>query len=236
MIAVRLVFFAQLLVMLSAFAIFVVTPIDFHTLALMFYLVSIAAAAMVFALWQFVRHRSRRDWALATVATPILCLTTPFLIARLNGGPLHPAVLIVVLVATVVGALLVLLARSEQWKGEGVFASKRLNVWFLTVLGALLTLTWIPFAYGLFNQGSVSLPRNIGERDWIIRLGGIYFASVAGPALVLSVFAMLFAPIGVVRNPGSRIVHIGQLLLALLTFVSLAIGAFAAWIAMVYPG
>ena len=60
MIVLRLVFLAQLLVMLSGWTILVATPVDFHTLALMFYLVIIAAVVLVYALWQAIRHPARR--------------------------------------------------------------------------------------------------------------------------------------------------------------------------------
>lgn len=106
MIVLRIVFFAQLLVMLSGFTIFLVTPADFHTLALIFYLVIIAAAAILFAAWQFVRHRDRRGWAIATAATPLLCLTTPFLIVWLNRGPIPLAKLIATVIALIVIAFL----------------------------------------------------------------------------------------------------------------------------------
>ena len=120
MIVLRLVFLAQLLVMLSGWTILVATPVDFHTLALMFYLVIIAAVVLVYALWQAIRHPARRRWAVATAATPLLCLTTPFFLVWLNGGPIHPAVLVGLVIVSGVVACFILLARSEQWRDDAL--------------------------------------------------------------------------------------------------------------------
>ncbi len=61
MIALRFVFFAQLLVMLYGFTIFLVAPVDFHTLAMTYYLVIVGFCVLLFALWQFVSHPARRS-------------------------------------------------------------------------------------------------------------------------------------------------------------------------------
>ena len=236
MIVLRLVFLAQLLVMLSGWTILVATPVDFHTLALMFYLVIIAAVVLVYALWQAIRHPARRRWAVATAATPLLCLTTPFFLVWLNGGPIHPAVLVGLVIVSGVVACFILLARSEQWRDDGMFAKHHFNVGFLATLVALLVLYWIPIIGWLYAQDTVSLPRDIRERDQILRVVGIYYASVAGPALLLSLFTVLYAPIGLVRNPRGRIIHAGQLLIALLALASLTVGAFALGVAMINPG
>ena len=236
MMTLRLVFFAQLLVMLSAFAILVATPVDFHTLALMYYLVIIAATVLMYASWQFIRHPARRGWAAATAATPVLCLTAPFMITHLNGGPIHPGVLAASVIALGVAAFCTLLARSGQWRDDGVFTNRRFNLAFVAVTGLLLVMYWLPIIGRLCNQDTLSLPNDIRERDSMLWRIGIYFVSVAGPALLLSVFTMLYAPIGLVRNTGGRIVHVGQLLIALLSLASLSIGAMALGVAMINPG
>lgn len=236
MTVLQLVFFAQLLVMLSGWVILVATPVDFHTLALMFYLVIIAAVVLIYALWQAVRHPARRRWAIATAATPLLCLTTPFFLTWLNGGPIHPAVLVGLVIMSGVVACFMLLARAEQWRDDGMLANYRFNVWFLAALGALLALYWIPIIGWLHAQDTVSLPRDIRERDQVLRFVGIYYASVAGPALLLSLFTLLYAPIGLARNRRGRIIHAGQLLIALLALASLTVGAVALGVAMINPG
>ncbi len=100
----------------------------------------------------------------------------------------------------------------------------------------LLVLYWIPIIAWLYLQDSVKLPTNISDRDNVLRVGAIYFVTVAGPALILSLFAILYAPVGLFRNPGGRLAHTGQLVLALTTLVSLTVGAFAVAIAMFNPG
>lgn len=96
--------------------------------------------------------------------------------------------------------------------------------------------TWSPIIGWIFNEESWSLPQDNGERERILRIVGIYFVSIAGPALLLSLFALRYGPIGLVRNPGGRIVYGGQLLVALLSLASSTAGAFAVSVAMFNPG
>ena len=234
MTVLRVVFFAQLLVMLSAFAMLVVTPVSLRTVGLMLELVIVAAVLLVFALWQFIRHPSRRGWALATAATPLVCLTVPFLITRLNGGAIEPVALLIGVITIAVFVFVVLLSRPGLWGVGGVFNNKRRNRALLIALGVLLALYWLPLI-GLSHE-SISLPSDLQARDRVLQVAGIYLASVAGPGFLLAVFALLYAPIGLMRNPGGRLLHVGQLVVALLILGSLAIGALVIGIAMVNPG
>ncbi len=232
----RIVFFVQLLFTLSAFTAFLLTPTDFQTLGILFYSVTIGMAAALFALWQFIRHPARRKWALATLATPVICLTTPFLIVGLVGGPVAPAGLVVAVLALVAIVSLVLLSRKRLWQAGSLFASRRFNIGFVIVLFALLALYWVPIANWASTQDSMTLPNDIKERDRLFRLGLYFFVTVAGPALMLSLFTLLYAPIGLVRGSGGRVIHFGQLLLAVIALASLGAGAFVVGIAMVNPG
>lgn len=85
-------------------------------------------------------------------------------------------------------------------------------------------------------QDSLSLPNNISKRDDVLRIGIFYFVSVAGPALLLSLFTLLYAPVGLVRNTGAKLVHFGQLMVALVTLPSLAVGGFVASVTFLNPG
>lgn len=236
MIMLRLVFFAQLLVMLSGFAILLVTPTDFQTLAVLFYSIIIGFAVLLYALWQFVRHPGRRAWAGACGATPVVCLATPFLIGWLNDGPLPPSALLFVLVAFIISSILWLLVKSEQWRVGGLFSNKRVNTGIAVALGALFALYWLPIVGWLADQDSISLPANIRDRDELVRIAALYFILVAGPALFLSLFTLLYAPVGLVRYRSGSALYIGQLTLALLSLASLAAGGFAVSIAVINPG
>ena len=61
----------------------------------------------------------------------------------------------------------------------------------------------------------LSLPADLAERDLVIRVGVIYFIAVAVPAFGLSAFALLYAPVGLLRDRAGRGVHLGQLVAAL---------------------
>ncbi|MEZ5459964.1 MAG: hypothetical protein R3E65_11865 [Steroidobacteraceae bacterium] len=56
------------------------------------------------------------------------------------------------------------------------------------------------------------------------------------PATLLACFTLIYAPVGIARNAGIRLIHGGQLSCALLTLASLAAGGFALWVAAINPG
>lgn len=235
-IVLRVLFIAQLVMMLPVFAVLLVTPVYLGTVAIYVYLTPIGLAAAVYALWQVIKHPARRRLAAATLATPVLCLGTPVVVYWLNGGPLAPALLVVAVLALLAIAAVVLLATTDQWHGAGMFASSNFNYGCLVALGALLLTLWFPIIAGLAASGSVSLPTEIAERDQVYRAAALYFIAVAVPAVCLSIFTLLYAPVGLVRNRGGRLVHLGQLVTALLLLTSLTAVAFAVSILLVNPG
>ena len=236
MILLRVIFIAQLVLMLPAFASLLVTPANLGTVAIYFYLVPVGVAATLFALWRFIKHPAERRLAIATLATPLVCLGLPVVVYSLNGGPVAPAVLIVGVLVLLVIAALALLGKTDQFRGSGFFANRRFNVSYLVALGVLLLMLWFPIIIGLAANQSISLPTDIADRDRIITVAALYLVAVAIPAVCLSLFTLLYAPVGLFRSHDGRLLHLGQLLTALLLLATLAAVAFAVSILMVNPG
>lgn len=222
--------------MLPAFAYLLLTPVYLGTVAIILYLGPVGLLAALFALLQFIRHPARRRLAAATAATPFLCLVAPIGITRLNGGPVDPALLIIAVVTLIVVAALILLSNTGQWRGQGLFANKRFNLAIVVALGVLFLLLWFPIIAWLASDRSYVLPSNIVDRDQVLKAGALYFIAVAVPGLCLSLFALLYAPVGLVRNSGGRVGHFGQLVVALALLASLIALALVASIGMVNPG
>ena len=236
MILSRAIFIAQLVLMLPAFALLLVTPASLNTVLIYFYLVPVGIAATLFALWRFARHPAERRLAAATLATPIVCLGLPMLVYSVNGGPVTPTLLVAAVLALLVFAALLLLGKTDQFRGTGLFASKRFNVGCLVALCALLLMLWFPIVVGLAASQSIVLPTDIADRDRIITVAALYLLAVAIPAVCLSLFMLLYAPVGLFRNRDGRLIHLGQLITALVLLATLAAVAFAVSILMVNPG
>ena len=236
MILLRAVFVVQLVLMLPAFAYLLLTPVHLGTLAVSLYLVPTGLAAVLFALWQFARHPARRRLAAATAATPFLCLAAPMGIYSLNDGPVAPAVLIMAVIALLVVAAVVMMSKTEQWRGTGLFANRQFNLAIVVALGVLLLLLWFPIIAWLASDRSYALPSNMLDRDQVLKAGALYLIAIAVPGTCLALFALLYAPIGLVRNPGGRLAHLGQLVLTLMLLISLIGVAVAAFVGMLNPG
>lgn len=232
----RGIFIAQLIVMLPAFASLVATPIGRETVFILLYLTPVGIAAILFAAWQYVRHPAHRAVAMATAATPIVCLASPFAVQKFNDGPIAPYTLIAVVLALTLLAVLAILGRARNWRGGGAFANRQFNVMLLLVSATLLALLWFPIMGWLATREIIHLPVDRASRDDLIRIAGMYFIAVAIPALCLSLFALVYAPIGLARNAGTRLVHSGQLACALVTLTSLGVGALLVLVAASNPG
>lgn len=236
MILLRVMFISQLVLMLPVFAALLVTPVHLGTVMIYLYLTPVGVVVSLFALWHIIKHPARRRLAAATIATPILCLGAPVLVYQLNGGPVHPAVLIIAVIVFLAIAALILLGKTDQWRGVGVFASRRFNLSCLIALGVLFLMLWFPIIAGLAASNSISLPTNMADRDRIYSAAALYFIAVALPSVCLSLFTLLYAPVGLVRNRGGRVIHLGQLITALLLLASLTAVAFAVSIFLLNPG
>lgn len=236
MILLRFVFITQLVLMLPVFALLLVTPASLGTVGIYFYLTPIGFVLALYALWQLIKHPARRRLAAATFATPILCLGAPAVVYTLNGGPVAPAVLIAAVVLLIATAIVALLGTTNQWRETGMFASKHFNYGCLTALGVMLLMLWFPIIAGLAASESISLPTDIADRDRILRVAALYFIAVATPAACLSLFTLLYAPVGLVRNRGGRAVHLGQLIAALLLLATITAVAFTVFVFMFNPG
>jgi hypothetical protein len=233
MILLRVLFIAQLVLMLPAFAFLLLTPVHLGTVAVVRYLAPFGLSAALFASWQLIKHADRRSLAAATAATPFLCLAAPFAINSLNGGPVGPAVPIIALIALIVAAALVLLSNTGRWRGCGLFANRRFNLAIFVALGVLFLLLWFPIIAWFASEQSYLLPSNLIDRDNVVQAGVIYCIAIAVPGLCLSLFALLYAPVGLLRNPGARVVHFGQFVMALLLLASLIFVAFGIYVGMV---
>ncbi len=236
MILSRAIFIAQLVLMLPVFALLLVTPANLGTVMIYFYLVPVGIAATLFAVWRFARHPAERRVAAATLATPIVCLGMPVTVYSVNGGPVSPALLVTALLALLVFAALLLLGRTDQFRGTGLFANKRFNVGCLVALCTLLLMLWFPIVAGLAASQSISLPTDIADRDRIVMVAALYLVAVAIPAVCLSVFMLLYAPVGLFRNRDGRVIHLGQLITALVLLATLASLAMVGSILMINPG
>jgi hypothetical protein len=236
MILLRVIFIAQLVLMLPAFAFLLVTPVHLGTIAIYLYLAPIGVATALYALWRLVKHSAGKRMAVATLATPVLCLGAPVGVYSLNGGPVTPAVLVAAVLALLVIAAFALLGTTDQWRGTGMFANKRFNLGCLVALAALLLMLWFPVIAGLAASESISLPADMPGRDQVIKVASLYFIAVAVPAVCLSLFTLVYAPVGMVRNRGGRVVHLGQLITASLLLVSLTAVALSVYVFMLNPG
>ena len=236
MILLRIIFVAQLVLMLPVFAVLLVTPVYLDTVAIYIIMMPLGLAVSLYALWQLFKHPARKRLAGATLATPVLCLGTPVVVYWLNGGPVAPAVLVVAVLTLLAIATVVLLSKTDQWLGTGLFANKHFNYGCLVALGALLLMLWFPIIAALAASNSISLPDEMAARDRVLGVAALYLIAVAVPAVCLSIFTLLYAPVGLVRNRGSRAVHVGQLTAALLLLISVTAIAFTVSIFLVNPG
>jgi hypothetical protein len=222
--------------MLPAFAFLVVTPASFQTLGLLFYLVPPGFLFALYALWQWKTHPERRRLALATAATPLICLALPFGIVTLNGGPVPESALVVAVMLLIVIAIFVLLGKTDQWRGGGVLANRHVNLVYVLVLFILFALLWLPVLVWLPGRETIVLPAQRPGAAPLLDVAIWYYVGVAAPSLVLSLFALIYAPVGLVRNAGGRSVHLLQLVAALLLLASLAVCAFVGFVVLANPG
>lgn len=232
----RAVLVFQLLLMLPALLSLSSRPLDFGALGTMALLVPIGGAASLFGAWLWWFHPVHRRVAAAIVVTPFVGLLLPVVLQRLIGGPVPPWTLIVFVLVSIVVAAAMLLGKAANWRAGGVFATRKFNRLLLTAMVALLVLLWAPALGWLALREVVRLPAALVAPDAWVRGGATYLGAVAVPALLLSCFALIYAPLGLVRSAGARSMHGGQLTCALLTLASLALAAFGIGVAAINPG
>ena len=95
---------------------------------------------------------------------------------------------------------------------------------------------WFPMIVGLAAARPISLPTNMVDRDRIIMVARLYLMAVAIPAACLSLTTMLYAPVGLVRNRGGRIVHLGQLIIAISLLATVVWIVLIVFFLMLNPG
>ena len=98
-----------------------------------------------------------------------------------------------------------------------MFRSRRTNKRYLLALAALLVLLWVPAIFWIANGA----PPQSGPDDSFSVVVLIYYIAVSVPALCLSLYALIHAPVGLIRNAGVRMVHFGQLVTALALLLTL---------------
>ncbi|MEQ9563659.1 MAG: hypothetical protein RLN69_14165 [Woeseiaceae bacterium] len=232
----RTVFIVQLVLMLPAFAFLVVTPASFQTLGLLFYLVPPGFVIALYGLWQWKTHPERRRLALATAATPLICLALPFGIVALNGGPVPQSVLTLAVIVLIVFAVFVLLGKTDQWRDGGAFSNRHFNFVYLLVLLILFALLWLPALVWLPGRENIVLPAQRAGAAPLLDIAIWYYLAVATPSFLLSLFALIYAPVGLVRNANGRVMHLLQVLAALLLMMSLAVCAYVGVVVLANPG
>jgi len=188
------------------------------------------------ALWRFIHYPAERRLAAATIATPLVCLGMPVAVYSLHGGPVAFAVLVGAVLVLLAIAALALLGKTDQFRGTGLFANRRFNISCLAALAVLLLMLWLPTFATLAAIQADTLPTNMVARDRIIMAAKVYLLAVAIPATGLSLFSLLYAPVGLVRNRGARVLHFGQLVVALLLLATMAWIAMVVLILLVNPG
>jgi len=129
-----------------------------------------------------------------------------------------------------------LLGRTDQWREHGVFTNRHFNLVYVLAMVILFALLWIPALTWLSGRESISLPIEVVGYRGTFRIALHYYLAVTAPSLVLCLFALFYAPVGLVRNAGGRIVHLLQLVAALLLLASLAACAVLVLITMANPG
>ncbi|MCL4792334.1 MAG: hypothetical protein KJ040_09825 [Gammaproteobacteria bacterium] len=232
----RMVFFGQLLVMLPVLGLFLATPAGLGTLYLLVMLVPAALATGIYALWQAWRYPPHRLLALATLTTPVVVLATPFVREALALEPVPGPVLAVCATVLAAGGLLALLAGRRRWDTGRIFRAPRFNYWLLATIACALLLIWLPAVGWLAVRGFTGDAGEPIDGNTLRTAALTYFAVVSVPALAVMVFGLLYAPVGLLRNPSARILHAGQLASALLLMVSLGLVALGLGLALINPG
>ncbi|MGI9342005.1 MAG: hypothetical protein ACR2QV_04105 [Gammaproteobacteria bacterium] len=229
----RFVFVGQLLVMLPALGLFLGTPSSLGTVYLVVLLTPVALATSIYALWQAWHYPPRRALALGTLATAVVVMATPFVRDALGLGTLPGPALAAGVVAAAAVGLIMLLAARRRWDNERLFRASGFNYALLIALAAALLLIWVPPIAWLASRGTAAEPVDVDA----LRLAAImYLPIMSTPGLIVMIFSLLYAPAGLFRNPSARLLHLGQLALALLLMASLGIAAFALLLAVVNPG
>lgn len=231
----RSVFIIQIFLMAPVFVFFLATPAHLGTLLLVGALLPVGAVTVLIAAWHGIRYPERRRLALAMLVTSSVCIGTPFVLETTSTGPVPPAQLVLAAVALLVVASMVLLARSSSWAREGGFAKSPFNLWLLQAMGVAFALLWFP-AIGWLASVPIRERLSKLDIDTVVSATVVYYLPVSAIALCLSLFCLVYAPVGLFRNPVSRSVHVVQIVLALLLLASLAAGSVVVGIFMFNPG
>jgi hypothetical protein len=229
----RFVFFGQLLVMLPALGLFLGTPSSLGTLYLVVLLTPVALATGIYALWQAWHYPPRRTLALGTLATAVVVMATPFVRDALGLGTLPGPVLAAGALAAAAAGFVALLAGRRRWDNDRLFRASGFNYSLLIALACALLLIWLPPVAWLASRGTAAEPVDV---DALRTAALMYLPIMATPGLIVMVFSLLYAPVGLMRNPSARLLHLSQLALALLLMASLGIAAFGLALALANPG
>ncbi len=232
----RFVFGLQLCLVMAVAIRFLITRPDFSTLGLFIYGSLFCFAIALYAGYQAIRHPPRRRLAAMTIATPLIGFTLPFLIQRLVGGPVAPGTAaIAALIAGGVGLIVVINRSGFREAGKG-FRRPGVNGLLTAVMIGILALLWLPIGYLVSSAGEVSLPLAAHYSDAGLAAASKFFLITSVLAAITGVGALLYAPVGLIRNTGARIVHVAQLVLALALLATVGLIAFVAALAVSNPG
>jgi len=223
----------QALILLPILIRFLLLPPEFDAVGLWFFAIAISLLTLPYALWQFVKHPPRRAWAASMIVLAFVTTCLPLVMAQLDIQPipLPAAGMFAVILGLIVSIWL--LARPSFWDRAG-WAAGRFNGVLLTVLLIWIVLVAAPLVYAL-ALGFASSSGN--ERDGLsLDALLIFVASVGSSGVLLAVFALLFALVGLWRHRARAVMHGAQLVAALVLSALLALQAALVSIMMVNPG
>ena len=227
------VFLGQLVLMLPALGLFLATPANLGTLYLLALLVPVGLACSAYALIEARRYPARRGLAAATVGISVAVPGTPFLMGALGLDLVPAPVLALAAVVATSGLTLNFIAKRRRWSAESLFRRGGFNTSLLLLLAATLLSLWLPPAGWLATDG---FGQGASDGSGVRAAALTYYPVIGGPAALIAFFSLVYAPVGLLRNPSARAAHAGQLICALALLGSLGLMVLGLFLALANPG
>lgn len=213
---------------------FLLLPPDFDAVGLWFFVIGVGLVSVPYALWHFARRPSRRVWAGLMIMLAVCAVGAPMVMARfdLEPVPMPVAGLIATVLALIASAWL--LTRPALWRAKRGWGTGRLNIVLLVLL-----LLWIVLVAALLLVGlAIGFPPPLADhRDGLDINTVLIHGAILGPlGLLLVIFAVLFSLAGLWRDRPRIVMHIAQLLAALVLLAVLVAEALLISLLIVNPG
>ncbi|XOV83497.1 MAG: hypothetical protein ACFHXK_22015 [bacterium] len=233
---IRFVYIVQLAVMLPTWVIFVTQPASLGTLYLVVCTIALGIAVGLFAAWQARRKPAVGNFAKYSVLTTLFCVSTPFIIGTLEFQPLPFPFLIAATLVLAFAMAGLQLAKGKRWQPGKLFRGRRFNNGLLISIVATLVFIWVPVVVWLASGQGGQLGASQSHANATRSAFLIYYACISLPAVAVLGFSLLFPLVALLRNPDSRLIHMGQLAGSLVLLVSLGFVAGGIGLALVNPG